>query len=461
MSHGLRQLRHSRLARNIGALGYGQLAQVAGQLLAVPVFATVWGLETYGVWLLLFTIPSYLAISDLGLTSAATNDMIMTRAAGNHAQCVMTYRTMRGALLLAGGIVLIVAALLLFLLAPGMLAFAQAATGGHAAGVAMLLVGYGACSLQMNGIIAGLRASDRWAQAGLAYTSVFVAETILAIAAVLLGAGLVQVALCYLGTRAAALPLFALWLRSAAPELVAKPASGRAEFSVAELRRLGRPALAALALPTGFALSLQGSVAIVGALAGVAAVPVFTAVRTLTRLGVQMTNMVSSAAMPVFSIASATGARTRQAALLILSLGTCGVVLIPAFFVLSLFGRSIVSVWTGGVVKPEHALVVTMAAVMACNGTWMALSNMLLSVNRHAGYAVFYLAMCLVSLALAWLMTGPLGVVGAALALVVLDGAMLLRLIIEVRRASLFSKADFRAAWRDLRVRARELVGAG
>jgi len=451
-----RQLRQSRLVRNSGAMAFMQVAQIASQLLAVPIFAHQWGLETYGTWLLLFTIPSYLAVTDLGLTIAATNDMIMNRARGELEKTARTYQTLRRAIMAVGLLVVTLAALILLLVAPHIVAFAQAATGGHAPLATLLLVCYGVMSLQLNSVIGGLRASDRWAQTGLAYAFMFGAETILAVTLVVLGANVLGVAFGYFAVRALALPLFSLWLRRTAPELVLGPS----RFDWGELKRLARPALAGLSLPVGIALSLQGTVAVVGAQAGLAAVPVFNAVRTLSRVGYQLTNMVSSAAMPLFGVATATGQRVKQASLLIVSLGTCAAVLIPVLLVLSIFGRDIVLLWTHDAIRPDQSFVTAMAVVMVLNAVWMALSNIMLSINRHESFAWLYLLLSVASVGLTWWLAGILGPLGAALSLIFLDGVMLAYLIFAVARSGLFTRTDFLRAGHELTVRGRGLLGA-
>ena len=71
-----------RLVAGTLAGTYGQLVQLVVQLLSLPVFTAHWGLAGYGSWLILFTLPSTLAIADLGLTSAGGNSMTAAAARG-------------------------------------------------------------------------------------------------------------------------------------------------------------------------------------------------------------------------------------------------------------------------------------------------------------------------------------------------------------------------------------------
>ena len=72
----------SGLISNIGANGLGLSVQLLIQLGSVPILAHSWGLERYGVWLVMLAVPGYLAVADLGYQGAAANDMTASVAKG-------------------------------------------------------------------------------------------------------------------------------------------------------------------------------------------------------------------------------------------------------------------------------------------------------------------------------------------------------------------------------------------
>ncbi len=79
MANNLRK----RLIKGIGANAVGQIVTVIIQLLSVPLFIQAWGVELYGEWLTLSTIPSYFAMSDIGFANVAANEMTMEVARSN------------------------------------------------------------------------------------------------------------------------------------------------------------------------------------------------------------------------------------------------------------------------------------------------------------------------------------------------------------------------------------------
>src|ERR1700683_4236902 len=92
------RLRNSRIVRGISANVYSQLVQTALQLLSVPIYATHWGLATYGAWLVIFTVPSFLPFADFAFAAAAANDMTVSVARGNRGAAIETFHAVRAAM---------------------------------------------------------------------------------------------------------------------------------------------------------------------------------------------------------------------------------------------------------------------------------------------------------------------------------------------------------------------------
>ncbi len=66
-----------RVLQSLRASAFSQASQILIQFVSVPILIHAWGLVYYGEWLLLFTIPSYLGLSDAGLTSAISNELLI------------------------------------------------------------------------------------------------------------------------------------------------------------------------------------------------------------------------------------------------------------------------------------------------------------------------------------------------------------------------------------------------
>jgi O-antigen/teichoic acid export membrane protein len=414
----------SGLLSSIGANVAGQAAMAVAQLAVVPAFALHWGTARYGVWLMLFTLPSYLLMADLGLTSAAANDITAAVARGEREAAAASFRAMRGAVRAVAGAVALLA-LLLPRAMPALLAPIAAATGNEAAAVVTAIGLYGALGLLNGTAAAGLRATGGYALSGYLIAAGFLAEAATALGLLAGSAGMAPLAIGYLAVRAAASLLLQVALHRRAPWLARAPRGRMAP----EWRRLARPALAVAALPLAQAASLQGTVLAIGLAAGTGAVPAFTALRTLSRVAVQAILLVNHAVLPAVTTAWATGNRARLATLVTLSHRATLLCAAPGALLLLAAGRPLVERWTGGALHPSMALVAAMAGVTLLNALWQPASNLLVALNRQEDFAWLYAGVAVAALALAVPLAAWAGAAGAALALLSGDAILLARIV--------------------------------
>lgn len=427
---------------NIGANGVSMLVQVAIQLVSVPILAHAWGLEIYGVWLIALAIPAWLSSGDFGFQGVGANEMTALVAQNRRKEALAIFQ----ALALATAIVIAVLGVLVTLLMAGpfngLMDFAQDDTQGRAIWLVLAVLVYGLVNIGNGLANAALRATGGYAKYTHAIALTVMAENSSVIVVAMLGGGLVEAAMAYLAMRCAG--TIALWL------IVAHHArwllAPRWTSSLGELKRLARPALALAVLPMSFTLSLQTMAPVIAAAGGVALVPVFTAVRTLTRFAVQVTAVVSTGIMPNFTMAVARGDRTRQADLAAITVTASIATLVPALLGLLMLGPWFMNVWTAGAIDPPYALIAALALAMVANGTWIPLSNLMLAVNRHESFTYAFLVLSVLMLGLAYVLVGALGVTGAGIASLVLDAAMLVWVVVLARRHDLLAGASLRGA---------------
>lgn len=449
------QLFGSGLIANIGATTSSQIVQLLIQLASVPVLAHAWGLERYGAWLILFTLPSYLALGDMGFVGAAANDMARAVAQGRHDDAQRTYRTIRLSLGAALVILLCAAAALASGPAKALLDFAHTADGDNAPLAVTVLAAYGLLSLYNQLPAAGLRATGKFAQANYCFSVINLGEAMLALAVATAGGGLVAVATTYLAVRLVGSIVLGKLLRKHAQWL------GEWSWCISpsELRRLAKPAAAMAMLPTANAISLQGMVVIVGAAAGTAAVPAFTAARTLGRVAVQVIGIVNHASMPDFTVAWSMDHAERKADLAALTMVTMLVVLFPAAVGIMLLGGPIIRLWTAGAIRPELSLIGAMAVVMVLHGCWRALGNLLLAMNEHHRFSYYFLLFSALSLPLGYALAQRVGAAGGGFAMAIADGLMLVIVIGHSRKLGIISMHSMLTAPTRVATMARRVYG--
>jgi O-antigen/teichoic acid export membrane protein len=214
-----------------------------------------------------------------------------------------------------------------------------------------------------------------------------------------------------------------VWLRVQAGWLVYF--SWRVHFG--EVRRLLNPAFAVLALPMAQALFIQGTVGVVGLAGGAATVPAFTTVRTLSRIGLQLTMIVNNAVVPEFTMAAASVDHKRRARLAFISIASSALVLVPMFLIVVTAGPLMLKLWTHGAIHAPYALIFLMGTTMIVNGSWLPIANLIFALNRHSQYSYYYLAASAASVLLSYPLVRWLGSPGAAVSLLALDCVMFAR----------------------------------
>src|SRR5262245_24251439 len=82
-----------RILNGAAANAGGFLWVTLYQLASVPVLTALWGVQDYGIWLMLTALPSYFALSDLGFVSAAQSEMAMRFARGERNETLAIYQS--------------------------------------------------------------------------------------------------------------------------------------------------------------------------------------------------------------------------------------------------------------------------------------------------------------------------------------------------------------------------------
>lgn len=410
----------SGVGRGTAAGVYAQFIQLGIQIITVPVLTSQWGATGYGVWVLLFTVPQMMAMSDLGISTAGANAMTAAAARGDLAHASRIYTSLRWFSLTVATTFALFAALFLLVLHTRTIEFAQPYTHGHAGRTVLIMLIYTIFSMQNMASFCGYRAADAFATAQMVYDTGLLLETLAALAAAKLGQGLDGVALVFLGSRLTITAIMAINLRFIAPWL------GQAGWRCypAEIRRLCRPAFAAFLLPAAQGVTLQGSVACIGAFASPAAVTAFSTIRTLSRTALQFTYRFNYASMPRYTMLHAREDQAGKTQLVLSNLLVAAVLLLPAFPVLMLIGPTIVAVWTSGTVHVAPSLLALMLLVMVLNGAWVPMSNLICAINEHHRFTPHYLLVSAVSIGIGALLLPRMGVQGMALALVMQETVM-------------------------------------
>src|SRR5690606_32932144 len=133
------------------------------QLVGVPVLLHAWGAQLYGEWLILFAIPAYLAMTDLGFSQSAGNDMTARVARGDRVGALAVFQSLTALVYPIAAIGLVLSAVLLSYLPLAERLHFQAMDAGASRWVLWLLAAH-VFVLLPNGVNqAGFRAAGDYA----------------------------------------------------------------------------------------------------------------------------------------------------------------------------------------------------------------------------------------------------------------------------------------------------------
>lgn len=414
-------VRH-RIYLALAAGAFGQFVTIGSQILLTPLYFLYWGAAKYGEWLLISTIPAYLVMADFGIGSAAGNEMIMRAGAGDHEGA---QRTFRGAIWLCSRVSV---GVMLISIAASTLCFHWHILNTHyissnEAAILIFLFGVGVCLSFFTGTIStGFTCCGKNAT-GILIGNVSRLFEALAIAIVLwLGYSPVHVCLAGLIVKLLIGFIQAIFLISVAPWLF-KP-KHRADHTI--VKRLIKPSLAFLAFPIGNALALQAPLLVLGAVFGSTTVAIFSALRTLARIPIQLTNVFNASIWPEMSKAYGSGDMTLLRKLHHHSWIMTMLLVTSTSIGIAFFGEAIVNVWLHKQGLYNEFILKGLLVVSGFFSIWGVSSIVLTAVNSHAKMATYYVLINCLGCFLSYIFSIYLGIQGFIYCLILVEVLMML-----------------------------------
>lgn len=415
----------ARFLCNLIANIYGQLITIAIQLAGVPLFMHYWGVQLYGEWLILSSIPAYLNFSDIGFAKVGANDMTIRVAQEDKEGALQVYQSIW---IFISGLSIVFVCMLLLIIYSAPLATIFSITHLSATQTQLILIVlmfYVLFGLQSGVFSAAFQASGRYALGTLLANTVRLGEGIGSIVALVLGGSVMNIALIMLVIRLLGLLVMWLVLYKNEPWL----SLGFKLASKQKIRGLIKPALAFMAFPLGLALSLQGMVLVIGMTLGSAMVVIFSTYRTFTRLLVQMITTLNHSVWPEISYAYGAGELelVNQIHRRVSSL-TFWI----AFAVVTMLGMNgewIIGIWTRHTFEHNQTLLLLMLAITFINVLWQTSWVVLMATNKHEEISFVFVVSAAIALLVSYEILPLFGINGAGWVLISVEVPLFLYVI--------------------------------
>jgi O-antigen/teichoic acid export membrane protein len=402
------------------------------QLIQVPVFLHFWSVPMYGEWMIINSIPAYLSFSNMGFGSVAGNEMTMMVAREDREGALRVFQSCWWliAILCTAAVALLSGALYLL---PAARFLKLSNIGESDTKWIIFYLGISVLLGQLEQLLqSAYRSVGRYPYGSFMKSVTSLIAFAGMILTVALGRGPRTAALSFTILNAIATVFFCILVRRDIPWIK----YGWQHASFDEIRKLARPAIAFMGFPLGNALNLQGTLLAVGYALGPTEVVVFGTARTVSRVALQMVQMVNSTFEPEMSIAF--GARNYALTRTLLR-RACQLALLVAFAIviaMMTVGPWFLTHWTGGHVPPSRNLLSILLLVVIFYALWSTSATLLTSTNQHQRLATYYIAGTSITCVLCFIFARQYGLYGAAASLLVSELVMNVYVVPECLRVA-------------------------
>src|SRR5580704_10827639 len=420
----------------------GKLSSTVVQFVQIPVFLHFWSVPLYGEWMIVNSIPAYLSFSNVGFGNVAGNEMTMMVARNDREGALRVFQSCWWliAIICAATIVLLSGALY-YLPAARLLKLTHISE--YDTKWIIFYLGISVLFGQLEQLLqSAYRAIGRYPYGTFLKTLFSLVAFASMIVAVVLGCGARVTALVFAATNIAITLLFCVLIRRDIPWI--EYGWGHASFG--EIRRLARPAIAYMGFPIGNALSLQGSLLAVGYGLGPVAVVVFSVARTVSRVALQMVQMVNNTFEPEMSLAYGAGDYPLTRTLLRRACQLALLIAIAIVIVVMTLGPWFLTHWTSGHVPPSRTLLSILLLVVVFYALWSTSATLMTSTNQHQRLATYYILGTSLTCIMCYFFARTYGFYGAAASLLISETVMNLYVVPACLRIAHDTPAAFFAS---------------
>ena len=428
LSRFLRPLRS--VGPTLGANLLNQAVVALSQLLVIPLLIGLWGVAGFGTWLLLSAIPTYLAISDLGFTTSAKSDMSMRVVRGDVEGARVTVSSVAALLVLALGVIALVY-IPLAAMGDWVAWLNLSGTDNDTARIVLLLglVQLGAYQAFLLSASV-LRAAGRPALEVMLSAAFRLLETLALVAAAWAGLGFVGAAIAWAGMRALTTVVLWILIYLRLPHLAPKLSL----IHWPRVRELLAPSLGFMLMPLANAISIQGTVLVLGAITGPAAVAIFTTIRVVTRLGISAAISLNGSFTPQYSYLAGAKKWGEYKRLLTSHAIVLFMGVIAFLIVMAVLGPLVIRHLTHNQQYSLDAILVILSIAVAAEMAWGMIVAIKSATNEIGRFSLAWVFIALASLALAFPIGSIAGQSGVAATVAIAHITMLLYALLILYR---------------------------
>jgi len=407
-----------RLFKGIGANFLGEFINLASRIFLVPLFLLAWGVDLYGEWLLLSSMVAYLSLTEMGAQSYIVNRMTQAYAhRDNELFCKILHTGLALFLIIPMAMFIIFVAVIGYVNPVTILHITHAS---HRTVILVLaILAFQIVISLPQSVLSRVYFAVEMLPRGIMLVNLMMLMNLILLAGGLwLGLGLVAIALLQTVPYGFMAAIALRDLNRKFPQ-----------FKILSLRKADfsfgmsfiKPSLHFFLIQMGQTFSLQGTILVVGMVLGPLQVVLFSTMRTIVNLIRSCFEKVSHVVWPELTRLDA---QQDMEKLLILFRVMLRSTLIGAIFFITIFhfyGGFIYHFWLRKTVPFEQPVMDLFLIYMGQYIFWLTCSYPLQATNRHHTLAKMLFASSLLTIVLAYLGGGHLGLPGIVLGMIIGD----------------------------------------
>ncbi|WP_263409339.1 lipopolysaccharide biosynthesis protein [Terriglobus tenax] len=393
-----------------------KLASTVIQLVQVPVFLKFWSVPLYGEWLIINAIPSYLSFSNIGFGSVAGNEMTMSVAREDRESALRVFQSCWWLIVMLLGTVMVAVSSILYLIPDVSSHLHLHSISDNDARWILFYLGASVLLGQLEQLLqSAYQCVGRYPYGSFLKSCFSLFAFAVTIGAVALHQGARVTALCYALANITGTLTLAMMVRRDIPWI----RFGWHFASFVEIKRLFGPAVAYMGFPIGNALNLQGTLMAVQYALGPTDVVIFGTARTVSRVALQMVQMVNNTFAPELSIAFGSDNEGLMRKLHRRSVQLAIIISLVVIACMLSLGPWFLTHWTGGHVPPSRPLLTILLLVVLLFSLWSTSSTVVTAINKHQGLAAWYIFGTSLTVVVTFFAAKHYGLYGAAGSLII------------------------------------------
>ncbi len=421
------------ILKNFGANSFSVLINIVFQVVTIPIFIKYWGVDMYGEWLILTAAAAYFSMTDIGLSTATSNDFSINYVQNKYDKCNSLLNNNFYFIVVAFSIIFF--GLFFTLVNFNLSAFFhfKIISRRNTSIALVLLTGQIFFGMLGNLYFAIYKATQHYARCLMIDNILRIVERLALIGGIILRLSFITILVLYVTPR-----ILGFFIKLFDSRKYYKLNLSIKYLNKTEFKGIIIPSLSFLSFPIGNSIVLQGFTLLVGFVYGSVAVVLYNTTRTLVNFAKIGLGLIGNSFWPEYSLAYGKKDFGLMKKMHRYSVSSSLYLSILLAFFLFLFGKTIYMPWTNYKMDFNSVLFYNFLFTMVLSTIWGVSSVVLAATNNHKMYSLLYLISTIISLGVAYAILKTAGNISfLPLALLVTD--ILLIVVVEKQVLNLVS----------------------